>query len=799
MFKNYFLLAIRSFKKERVNALISLSGLVIGLACALLVAGYVRYETSFDKSYSNSDRIYRIIGTYTKNNSGPSESVPLAFAPTLIKEVPEITKQTGINTYTTQVLIKNQYSDFMQSDVDSSFFSIFNFNFIHGDPNTALKSADNIVLTASTAKNFFNTTAVVGKSFTTRDKTFIITGVVQDMPQNSFLQTDAFCSHSLPKDVSVLDISGEYAAGNAFILLNKNTSVANAENKIKQFCHRYKMDVYKMELQPVSRIHLYSSDIKGQSSNYNLGDLKYVYIYIGIALLILIIGCINFINLSIARSIERTREVGVRKVLGARRKQLIAQFIGEAAVYFIIAFFIALILAAATWPAFTQLGHINANTSFLFNAYTLLLIAGVCVASCLVSASYPALFLSGLQPVNTLKGNYQNVKLNFSLRKVLIVVQFSISIMLIVATTVVHSQLAYLNNRQLGFNKDNLVSFKIPFLKKMPEAFKNELLQNANVNSVTFSSLELGKNYSMGFGMRSPGDSTKILNGAIINGDVDFTKTFQIPIIEGRNFSTDFPSDMADYDSIAGWTGAIASRPMLVSESLVKQLGIKDPIGKVTDKDMFLKGTIIGVFKNFNAMSLKDTTPMIAIRCKIDGAYLSNAYARINAANTKSTIASMGKIYKQFFPQERFDFHFIDEQVAHLYDSEMRLTKLSNVFAGIAIALSCMGLFSLVSLMVRKRTKEIGIRKVMGASVKSIVLLISKDFFWLIVISLIIATPLAFIAMNKWLQGYANRTGLYWWMFLIAGVATFITAAISIGFKSIAAARANPVESLKTE
>ena len=370
------------------------------------------------------------------------------------------------------------------------------------------------------------------------------------------------------------------------------------------------------------------------------------------------------------------------------------------------------------------------------------------------------------------------------------------------ATTVVHSQLAYLNNRQLGFNKDNLVSFKIPFLKEMPKAFKKELLQNLNINSVAFSSLDFGKGYGMSFGMKNPvpgQDTTKLLNGAIIDGDVDLTKTFQIPVVEGRSFSTDYPSDMADYDSIAGWTGAIPSRPLLVSESLVKQLGIKDPIGKVTDNDLFLKGTIIGVFKNFNAMSLKDTTPMIAIRYKANGANLPYAYARINSANTKSTIETIGKIYKQFFPKEKFDFHFIDEQVAHLYDSEIRLTKLSNVFSGIAIALSCMGLFSLVSLMVRKRTKEIGIRKVMGASVKSIVLLISKDFLWLIVISLILATPLAYIAMNKWLQGYANRTGLYWWMFLIAGLVVFIIAALSIGYKSIVAASANPVESLRSE
>lgn len=799
MIKNYFLIAIRSFKKDKINSLISLSGLIIGLTCVMLVAGYIRYETSFDKSYSNSDRIYRIIGTNNRNDHGRDEAIPLAFAPTLLREVPGIKGQTRISTWPSQVLINNQFVSFKQTKVDSSFFSIFNFKFIHGNPKVALNTADNIVLTAATAKKFYNTLDIVGKSFITKSETFIVSGVIQDMPENSFLQTEAFHFQPLSKGLEVLNISDSYAAGNAFILLDKNLSLADMENKIKQFCHRYKMDHYTMELQPVQQIHLHSSDIKGQSDEYNLGNLQYVYIYAGIALLILIIGCISFINLAVARSMERTKEVGVRRVLGAERKQLIAQFLDEAAVYFIIACATAFVLSILLWDGFTQMLNVRADIHFLLNIYTLGAVVCACVFSCLLSGLYPAIFFSGLRPVSTLRGGYQNVKLNFGLRKVLIVVQFTITIMLIAATFVVHSQLNYLNNKPLGFNKENLVKFNIPSLKEMPQAFKDKLLQNPNINSLSFSSLDIGKSYSMTLGMKNPQDSTKLLQGAIISGDMDFINTLQIPVIEGRKFSADYPSDIINYDSIAGWTGADTRRPLIVSESLVKSLGIKSPIGKILDNDLFLKGTIIGVCKDFNVMSLKDKAPMLAIRCKQDRSYLRDAYARINAANTPEAIQYISKIYKHFFPQETFDFSFVDGRIALLYDSEIRLTKLGHLFAFLAIILSCTGLFSLVSLMVRKRTKEIGIRKVAGASVKNIVVLISKDFVWLIVIAFTIATPLAYIAANKWLQEYANRTDIYWWIFLVAGVSAILIAMITISSQAIKAARAKPVKSSRTE
>jgi putative ABC transport system permease protein len=803
MFKNYFLIAIRSFKKDRVNTIISLSGLIIGLTCVMLISGYIRYQTSFEKSYSNSSQVYRITSEYTKNNYGRTEDIPLAFGPTLIREVPGFMAQTPVSVYIDQVFIKDQYNDIKRANVDSSFFSIFNFSFVQGNPSVALKRENNVVLTTSAAIRLFNGTDVVGKSMIFRNDTCLISGVVKDLPQNSFLEAEVFYSYNLKKNNELLDVSsGMFGICNAFVLLDKNLTVKDAESRIKKFCHQYKMDDYRMNLQPISDIHLYSSGIKNPNSFYNIGDIKYVYIYGAIALLILIIGCINFINLAIARSMERSREVGVRKVLGAQRKQLIIQFLSEAAVYFGIAFSVAIIVAVMSWESFTKLSNIVAGNLFLLDTYTLLIIGAVCIAACLLSGIYPAVFLSGMRPVNTLKGSYQDLRLNFSLRKALIVVQFTISIALIIATFTVHSQLDYLNNKPLGFNKNNLIRFQVPFLKDPPLSFKNEVLKNPNFSDLSFCRLDIGRTYSMYSGMKDPvagHDSTHILNVAVIESDLDFIKTLQIPVKQGRNFSNDFPSDRADYDSIAGWTGADPNRPLIVSESLVKQMELKDPIGKVLDKDFFLKGTIIGVFGNFTGMSLKDTAPLLAVRYNAKGAYMPYTYVRISGKNTAASIDYLSKTFKQFFPKEQFNFSFVDERIAHLYDAEIRLTKLSNIFALLAIALSCTGLFSIVSLMVRKRTKEIGIRKVLGATVNSIVVMIGKEFLWLVIISFTIATPIAYTAMSKWLQGYANRTQIYWWIFLIAGFAALAVAFISVSFKAITAAKANPVKSLRSE
>ena len=798
MFKNYFLLAFRSFKKDKVDTLISLCSLIIGLASVILIAGYINYSTRFEKKYSNHDQIYRLISTDDRNDYGSDEDVPLGLGPTIVNEIPEVKDQTRINTSTEQVLIKNEYNDFVLSGVNSSFFNIFNFSFQQGNPKAALSNPNNIVLTAATAKRLFNTTQVVGQPFVTKDDTYIISGILDDIPKNSFLQTDAFYYQPPKPPLTKSDLEGGYNAGNAFIFLNREAFVLGATQKINQLCLRLGLNHTKIELQPVSQIHLYSTAIKGQDSHYNLGDVKYVYIYGCIALLLLLIGCINFINLTIARNMERTLEIGIRKVMGAQKKQIILQILVETATYFFAACIAAFALAMLTWKQFASLSDIRADIGFMLDKLTIAAIVIVCIVACIISGLYPALFLSRIYPVVALKKGYQNPQLKFSFRKVLITVQLTISVVLIIATIVVRSQLNYLNNKPLGFNKYNLISFKLPYLNDYPEAFKNELLQNPNIEAASLSSTDIGKSYSMSTAIKNPVDSLNLLPTVIIGADMDFVKTFQIPVLQGRGFSKKFPADQVGYDS-ADWTGANPNRPIIVTSSLVNYLQIKDPIGKVLNKDFFLKGTIIGVLGDFNGTSFKTQAPLICIRNMANGSGLSYAYTRISATNTAESISYIDKLYKKYFPEEKFNFSFIDERIASQYAAEFRLTQLVNIFTSLAVLLLSAGLFSLVSLVVRKRTKEIGIRKILGASVTSIASLISMDFLWLIIIAFLTGAPLAYWAMTMWLQGYVYRTGIQGWFFIYsAGIILFI-ALLSIGIRAIHAALVNPVKSLRTE
>jgi len=800
MLKNYFLIAIRSFKKDRTDTLISLSSLVLGLTCVMLIAGYIYFAANADRSYTNHNRIYRVIGTNTKFDAGKSETVPLPFAPTLVDEFPEIEDQTRITTFVTQALIKSQYADFSLSEVNNSFFSIFNFSFQQGNPATALSNPDNIVLTAATAQRLYGTTDVVGQPFITRDNTYIISAVLNDLPQNSFLSTDAFTYRPLNENYRKLDAgaSGTYFMGNAFLLLHENASLPGINAKMAQFCRKYKLDNFKIELQPVTDIYLHSSDVKMQSSEYKLSDIKYVYIYTAIALLLLVVGCINFINLAIARNMERVSEMGIRKVMGAQKKQIAYQILMETLVYFLIAAILAFTLAAMCWQQFTLLSNISASLGFMLNRNTLLLVSGVCIAAWLLSGLYPAIFLANIFPVMALKQRSSNLKFGVNFRKLLITLQLTISVVLIVAAIVVNAQLHYLNNKSLGFNTDNLVSFNLPFLKDYPQAFKNDLLANPNIQSVTLSALNMGKSYSMYTSLKDPSDTTKLLDAAIINADLDFINTLGISVIEGRSFSGDFPGDIADYDS-DDWTGANPDRPIIVSASLVKALQIENPIGAVLNKDFFLQGTIIGIFNEFSATNLRTKTPLAAIRCKSNGSYLPYVYARINGANTAGSLQFMSNIFKKHFPQERFDFSFVDERVAAQYQTEIRLTQLISMFTILSISLLGLGLFSLVSLIVRKRTKEIGIRKVLGASVNSIFVLIGKEFIVLILLALAAGIPLAHLAAIKWLEGYAYRTGVDWWFYGLSAFITVLVVSLSIGSRSVPAARANPVKALRSE
>lgn len=794
MLKSYFLIALRSFKKDRTNACISLSGLIVGLTCVFLIIGYIRYETSYDSSYDNAPRIYAVLN-HLKDETQvyTSANIPSPLSPTLKREIPEIQYQTSMN-YGQVSFIKNK-GEIQKVDnvsVDDDFFKMFNFHFVYGNARSAFQNPNSMVLTKTGAKNLFGKIPALGSILYNNDSVALtLTGVIEDLPSNTFFRSDVFINHPVVKDpLNYMAYSG---ASNC-IMIGKENTIDQVKSRLTSLYNKYDFDNSTVEFIPVKDIHLNSANIRDFPENYNIGNIKYVYVYGCIAFLILLIGCFNFINLSMARSLERAKEIGVRKLFGAQQKQLIFQYICESALYFVMALPPALLLAIGCWGPFNHLLNIEAPLWFLINLRTALVFCCVCVVSSFLCSAYPAFILSRLNPVNILKGSWiGGIKLNLGLRKVLIVIQFAISIVLIISTLVVHAQLKFLNKQNLGFNKSNLIMLNFNDFGQKESAFKNDLLLNSGVISASLSRMKVAKTYGSLTTLPSPKDSAEGLRIADINGDVDFMNTLKVPVIQGKEFAKKML-----HSTYGNETDSLEKKnlhPTYVTKALLDIYDIKgDPIGKSIKK---IGIYIIGVIGDLKAISLKEENPLITISIATKPIRYGYMYIRIAGSNTAGTINYIASKWKQFFPKSAFDYSFVDDRIAHLYDSENRLTSLFDLFALLAIIISCSGLFSLVSLMVRKKAKEISVRKVLGASTSDIVFLISKEFLWLIMIAFVLSMPFAYYVLNKWLEGYATKTRLYWWLFVFSGAVAICIAILSICFKSIAAARTNPVHSLR--
>jgi len=796
MLRNYFLIWIRSFRKDRTNAFISLLGLTVGLTCVLLIIGYIRYETSFESGYSNAPRIYQVLNKLTfKAESYTSAATPIALSPTLQREIPEIEAQTSLDDK--QVSFFKHSGEIQKvhvTSVDNDFFRMFDFKFLSGNAKMAFKHPNALVLTPKGAKNLFGKIPALGTIlYATDSVAYTVTGIIQNLPANTFFSAGILMNH--PPVTKPLDYMA-YNSGSTCIMLGKNNTIQQVKQKLEGLYTKYEFDNAKVDFMPVKNIHLRSSVIRDFPENYNISDIKYVYVYGSIALLILLIGCFNFINLTVARSLDRAKEIGVRKLFGAKRKQLIIQFLGESSIYFVVALPIALLLAILCWHPFNYLLNFESTYSFFLNYQSILLFTGISIIASLLCSLYPALFLSRLNPANTLKGSLPSgFRFNLGLRKALIIIQFAISIVLIVATLVVHAQLNFLNNQNLGFNDHNLIVLNFQDYGQKERAFKNELQTNPMILSTSMSRLNVGKTYGSTFTGPSPKDSSKGIRVATIDGDADFIKTLDVPVIEGKAFANNMvhTAHSSSLDSLK----EKGLSPTYISKALLDVYDIKgNPVGREVKG---LGAYVIGVIDDFKALSLKEKNLYVTIHINSQPLRFGYMYIKIAGGNTAATLRFIQKKWKTFFPKSAFDYSFVDERIAKLYDTETRLTKLFNIFALLAIMITCSGLFSLVSLMVRKRTKEIGVRKVMGATVSNIVLLISKEFVGLVILSFFVAMPFAYYALNRWLQNYAYKTQLSWWLFALAGSLALLIAFISISFKSVSAAKANPVASLRDE
>jgi len=793
MIKNYFKIAFRNLWRHRAFSFINIMGLTVGLTAFFLIFMYVKFELSYDSFNSKADRIYRVVAdlktpSETINTSGPAWAV----APNVKDEFPEVeafVRVTGANLLVRKGDIKFQEENAMWAD--SALFGIFDFKMLKGDPRTALKDPFSIVFTETAAKKYFGKSDPMGQTLllTGDGKPSRVTGIIKDMPENSQIKADMLVSMTtLTREFNRgLDSQWANYGNRTYLLLKPQTNARALVAKLPAFLEKRngtemkQLQMFpKLLFEPLRDVYLYSTRDGSKTGNSNN-----VYIFSIIAVFILVIACINFVNLTTARSAERAKEVGIRKVVGAGKAQLARQFVGESVLICIIAFILAVIASGLLLSPFNQLsGKVISQGIFEHVSYLAILLL-IAVGIGILAGIYPALVLSSFQPVKVLKGRFATGTKGILLRKGLVVAQFAISIALIIGTIVVYSQMKYMRTQDLGFNKDQKL-----IIDTHGDPAKNTLRQSIsslpNVISTSLTgSVPGGGNPGAYSQVENKKGDMQIANLDLYFTDFDYIPQYKIKMVAGRAFSKEMMTD--------------TTQAMVLNETAVKMFGYsspKDIIGKKFDQ-WGRKGSIIGVMEDFHFRSLQEAIKPLSMRIEPNGCDLISV--NISPANVQTTIASVENTWKKLIPNRPFNYFFLDEFFDKQYRSEVRFGKLFLNFALLAIFISCLGLLGLASYSTMQRTKEIGIRKVMGASVGGIVNLLSKDFLILVLISFVIAAPVAWMGMHSWLKDFAYRIDIGWWVFVLAGILAVVIALGTISFQAIKAAVANPVKSLRTE
>jgi putative ABC transport system permease protein len=806
MYKNYLKVALRNFWKNKAFSAINIIGLASGLAVCLLIVLYVVDELSYDKYNKNADRIYRLdADIYFNNTSAIFAVAPDPLAPTLKRDFPEIEEEVRINNQP-DILVKkdNQnVQDHNAAFADSTFFKVFTLPMIHGNPETALKEPNSIVIDETTAKKYFNSTDVVGKTLVVDNTNYCkITGVIKDIPKQSH-----FHFHFIrPKTKNVND---SWLSNNTFnyVMVRPGVTQEKLQKDVDATINNYlgkelesalhaslkdlgnKGNHFIYHATPLTDIHLHSNKSYEIEAN---GDITYVYIFSVIAIFILLIACVNFMNLSTARSANRAKEVGIRKVAGSLRTHLITQFLTESVLLSFFSLLLAILIAALLLPLFNQLAVKDMSVTKLFSTWLFPVMIGLVFVVGFLAGSYPAFYLSSFQPIDVLKGKIAKGFKSSWLRSGLVVFQFTISIMLIIGTIVIYNQLDYIRSRKIGYNRDQVfVLHNAWYLDKQIHTFRNELLNIPGITNATISGdLPTGTSFdNEGWFRDATMNATKAVVLTNFYVDENYIPTMGMQMAQGRNFSKDFPSD---------------SLGVILNEAAVKILGFKDPFKETLYRPNFSSGGVngslgyhvVGVVKDFNFSSMHSNVgPLIIQESENWGAIA----VRINSKNISSVINSIQTKWKSMTSGQPFNYTFMDADFNKIYTAEQQTGKLFITFAVFAIFIGCLGLFGLVTYAAEQRTKEIGVRKVLGASVGGIVAMLSKDFAKLVLIASVIAFPVAWWAMHKWLQSFAYRINISWWIFIVAGAAAILIALITVSLQAIKAAIANPVKSLRTE
>lgn len=789
MIRNFFKVVYRNLLRNKGFSAINIIGLAIGMAAAILILLWIQDERSYDEFHENKDRIYEVWNRVALDGKLSCwNTVPTLTAPALEKDLPEVERAVRAKS-NDNLLFSVADKKMMKSGVtvDTGFLQVFSFPMLKGNPYTALNDVHSIVLTEKTAKSLFGNEEAMGKIIKIENKdNFTVTGILKDLPDNTRFNFEYLLPWSSLKYGEGQDLGWNDNSTPTYVLLKPNVNYAAVAPKIKELKQHYsseaKMMKWEMFIYPLHRWRLYSSFTNGVEDNG--GRSTFVKIFGIIAGLILLIACINFMNLSTARSEKRAKEVGIRKVVGAGKSSLITQFIGESVFIAFLAGIVAIIIVLLSLPDYNQLTQKKLFINF-GNIYTWIAFIGFILFTGLLAGSYPAFFLSSFQPVKVLKGTFKKVNALVTPRKALVVLQFTCATILIICTIIVKQQIDYASDRATGYNKDNLVyHFMTGDIPKNYTLIKNELIESGIAKSVTKTNSPLTERWSDGWGQdwagKDPNDKTSFDRYL---ADEGLGLTAGLQFIQGRDFDLEkYPTD---------------STALIINESSLKVMKFKDPIGKVVS-DLGIDWHIVGVIKDFILTSPYEPTRPILI-CGAKSRFMTFKVMQIKLNATTKNLKKAEAIFNKYNPDYPFEYKFVDEAYAQKFDNERRQGVLAALFAGLTIFISCLGLFGLATYMAENRIKEIGVRKVLGASVTSITTLLSKDFVKLVIISFLIAAPFSYWSMYTWLQDYEYRVSIHWWVFALACFLSVAIAILTVSYQAIKAALVNPVNSLRKE
>ena len=788
MFKNYCQTALRNMIRHKGYTLINIGGLAIGIAVCLFILLWVKDETGYDRFHVNSEELYRVTQEqhYTDGTVFSVAVGPDVIGPALKQDFGEVVETARLRISNNRLITLGEepyYADgFLFAD--PSFLSMFTFPLVKGNPETAISGLKSMVISERAAARYFGTDDPVGQTIILENNFgFQVTGIIKDVPANSHLQFDFIGNFEVLTKVFGMSTGWNNNNYYTYVQVRKDADVAKLKSEVFGFKQRHLPETTsKFFLQPLKDIHLrsnYAIDMDGQTQDRS----QYVFIFTAVAVFVLLIACVNFMNLATARAGLRSKEVGMRKVVGARRTEIIRQFFGESWLFAIFACLTAVGAVILLIPLFNQLVGKTILRTAVIQPDMLLFVAAMALAAGLLSGTYPALFLSSFQPVSVLKGKALTKAGSAAFRKALVVFQFSLSIIFIAGSLIISDQLGFMRNRDLGFNKEALIHFRSRGdLSRNYTAFKSDLLQLPGIKSLTRSSdlPTYTVHSTSGFGWEGmmPDDNILMHHYAV---DEDFANTLEFTMAEGRFFSADRPADRKGY---------------VVNEAAVRHMGMEDPIGK-TIRLWRDPGPIIGIVKDFHFKSLHKEIEPLLLRVSPDRT--SYVLVRISTTGISGILKEIERIHRRHNPSYPFDFAFLDESLDSLYRADRRVGAVSSVFTGLAIFISCLGLFGLASFLIERRTREIGIRKILGADFIKIVGLLSSDFLKWVAVSNLIALPAAYFAMNKWLDNFAYRTEVGIGIFVLSAASALLIAIITISYHAVRTARSNPADSLRYE